>query len=125
MVSLLTVTTVSRAQSVSQDYARYAGMLTQERANTAARERQNMYDESTRNSRSGGNGGSSSGTSYSSNGSSTKAELVGLIGQSLNNFQARRNERALEHQRAVEAYELKMQKVHEAEARMTAKITGS
>ncbi|MEO6993583.1 MAG: SEL1-like repeat protein, partial [Lacunisphaera sp.] len=42
-----------------------------------------------------------------------------------NNFQARRNERALEHQRAVEAYELKMQKVHEAEARMTAKITGS
>jgi TPR repeat protein len=101
-------------------------MLNQERANTAARERQNMYDDAARNSRYTGNSGSGSGGSvYSGNGPSTKAELVGLIGQTLNNFQARRNERALERQRAVEAYELKMQKVHEDEARMTAKIMGT
>ncbi len=100
-------------------------MLNQERAETAKREQQSMYDLAAKNSRYSGSSGSSNSSSYSSGGSSTNAEVVGLIGKSLNDFNNRRNERALARQRAEAAYEEKMRLVHEDEARMTAKIMGT
>ncbi len=43
-VVLFPLSVASRAQSVSQDYARYSAMLNQERADAAQRDQQALYD---------------------------------------------------------------------------------
>ncbi|CAN5912626.1 hypothetical protein BH11GEM2_BH11GEM2_14460 [soil metagenome] len=88
---------VLAAQTVSQDYARYASMLSQERSDQAHREQQSLGDESSRNARSAPSSSSSSSSSYGSLGSSSRAstdgrsEIVGLLGNTLNNMVDRHN----------------------------------
>ncbi len=85
------------SQTVSQDYARYASMLSQERADQARREQQSLSDESSRSARSAPSNGSSSGSSsYGSPASSRastdgRSEIAGLLGNTLNNMVERHN----------------------------------
>ena len=83
------------AQTVSQDYARYAAMLNQERADQARRDQQSLVDASARSARTTSAGsyspGSTSSSSSSSASTSGKAEIVGLLGNTLNNMVERHN----------------------------------
>ncbi len=96
------------AQTISQDYARYASMLNQERASTARREQQNMYDESSRAARNVSSGGSSGGSSSSSGGGSADAGVIGMLSGTMSSMLDRHNQRAAardaEARRAVDAY---------------------
>ena len=95
IAALATVAAPVAAQTVSQDYARYSAMLTQERADQAHREQQSLSDESSRSARSAPSNGPtySSSTSRSSSTGSTdgRSEVVGLIGNTLNNLVERHN----------------------------------
>lgn len=92
LVLLLAAPAVT-AQTVSQDYARYASMLTQERADQAHREQQSLYDQSASGARSASSSSSSSSRGSASSGGSTSgsAEVVGLLGNTLNNIVDRHN----------------------------------
>lgn len=95
------------AQTITQDYARYASMLNQERASTARREQQNMYDESARANRYASNGGSAAGGG-SSGGGGADSGVVGMLSGTMSNMMDRHNQRAAardaEDRKAVDAY---------------------
>jgi TPR repeat protein len=77
------------AQTISQDYARYSGMLNQERSDSIKRDGQAIIDAgSPRNAGSGG--GSTGGVgSSSSSGGSAVAPSIGMLVGTINDIQAR------------------------------------
>lgn len=95
MFGLLLMSDAALAQTVSKDYARYASMLNQERASTARREQQNLYDDSARAARSGPGPGSAQ-AGGSSGGGGADSGVVGLLGGTLSSMMDRHNQRAAE-----------------------------
>ena len=92
---LLLLSPSAWSQTISQDYARYASMLNQERANTARREQQNLYDDSSRAGRSSpGSGSAQSGGS--SGGQGADSGVVGMLSGTLSSMVDRHNQREAE-----------------------------
>ena len=82
-----------RAQTVSQDYARYAAMLSQEKADQAAREQRSMSADASQVNRTSSSGASSSsgGSRSSSSSGGGGSESIGLIANTLNSMMDRHN----------------------------------
>jgi TPR repeat protein len=91
LAPVLALSAVSaHGQTISQDYARYAGMLNQERADSAKRDNQSMIDSSSpRNG--GGSGSSSGGGGSSSSGGTTTPESIGMLAGTLGTMMDRHN----------------------------------
>ena len=92
---LLLLSGTAPAQTITKDYARYASMLNQERASTARREQQNLYDESARAARSGPGAGSAQGGGSSGAGGADSG-VVGMLGGTLSSMMDRHNQREAE-----------------------------
>jgi len=92
---MLLLSSPTPAQTITKDYARYASMLNQERASTARREQQNLYDESARAARGGpGSGGAQSGGSSGSG--AADSGVVGMLSGTLSSMMDRHNQREAE-----------------------------
>lgn len=102
-MSLAIATASLAAQTVSQDYARYSAMLSQERADQAHREQQSLSDESSRSARSVPSNGSSYSSSSSTGSTDGRAEVVGLLANTLNSIVDRHNAAEAARQQQNEA----------------------